>query len=117
MATIKSILKGCVISYNLIIEDESNCNLEYLFNVGSNVAHLKQGLSFEDYCQRTTQIENVATITTSEMTLLNICGLEKVTTQTKIKNVVCSKNLVNTHFLVLSTCLLTTYQSLTWFIS
>jgi hypothetical protein len=31
--------------------------------------------------------------------------------------VVCSKNLVNTHFLVLSTCLLTTYQSLTWFIS
>jgi hypothetical protein len=47
--------------HNLIMEDESNCNLEYLFNVGSNVSHLKQGLSFEDYYQGTTQIENVAT--------------------------------------------------------
>ncbi len=98
MATIKSIFIGCVISHNIIIEDESNCNLEYLFNVGSNVSHLKQGLSIEIYCQVTTQIENVATITTSKMTLSNICGLEKATTQTKVKNLVCSKKLVNTHF-------------------
>jgi hypothetical protein len=39
-----------VILHNLIIEDESNCNLKPLFDVGSNVSHLKQGLSFEDYC-------------------------------------------------------------------
>jgi hypothetical protein len=49
MATIKNILIGCVILHNLIIKDESNCNLEPLFDVGSNVSHLKQGLSFEDY--------------------------------------------------------------------
>ncbi len=61
MATIKSIIIGCVILQNLIIEDESNCNLKHLFNVGSNVSHLKQGLSFEDYYQGTTVIENVAT--------------------------------------------------------
>jgi hypothetical protein len=48
-----------VILHNLIIEDESNCNLEPLFDVGSNVSHLKRGLSFEEYCQGTTQIENV----------------------------------------------------------
>jgi hypothetical protein len=41
MATIKSILIGCVILHNLIIEDESNYNLEPLFDVGSNVSHLK----------------------------------------------------------------------------
>jgi hypothetical protein len=35
--------------------------------------------------------------------------------QTKTKNLICSKNLVNTHLLILSICLLTTYQSLTWF--
>ncbi len=52
---------GCVIMHNLIIEDESNCNLEPLFNFGSNVSHLKWRLSFEDYHQGTTQIENVAT--------------------------------------------------------
>jgi hypothetical protein len=61
MATIKSIFIGCVILHNLIIEDEYNCNLEQSFNVGSNVSHLKQGFSFEDYCQKITQIENVAT--------------------------------------------------------
>jgi hypothetical protein len=41
MATIKSIFIGCVILYNLIIEGESNCNLEPLFDVGSNVSHLE----------------------------------------------------------------------------
>jgi hypothetical protein len=41
MPTIKSILIGCVILHNLIIEDESNYNLEPLFDVGSNVSHLK----------------------------------------------------------------------------
>jgi len=61
MATIKSIFIGCVILHNLIIEDESNCNLEHLFDVGSNVSHLKQGLSFEDHFQGTTQIDNVVT--------------------------------------------------------
>jgi hypothetical protein len=61
MATIKSILIGCVILHNLIIEDESNCNLEHFFDVGSNVSHLKQGLSSEDHFQGTTQIENVVT--------------------------------------------------------
>ncbi len=39
-----------VILHNLIIKDESNCNLEHLFDVGSNVSHLKQRLSFGDYC-------------------------------------------------------------------
>jgi hypothetical protein len=47
--------------HNLTIEDESKCNLEPLFDVGSNVSHLKRRLSFEDYYQGTTQIENVAT--------------------------------------------------------
>jgi hypothetical protein len=61
MATIKSIFIGYVILHNLIIEDEYNCNLEQSFNVGSNVSHLKQGFSFQDYCQKITQIENVAT--------------------------------------------------------
>ncbi len=62
MANIKSILIGCdVILHNLIIKDESNCNLEHLFDVGSNVSHLKQGLFFENHFQRTTQIENVVT--------------------------------------------------------
>jgi hypothetical protein len=61
MATIKNILIGCVILHNLIIEDESNCNLEPLFDVGSNVSHSKEGLSFEGYLQGTTQIENVVT--------------------------------------------------------
>ncbi len=51
MATIKSMIIRCVILHNLIIENESNCNLECLFNVGSNVSHLKQGLSFEYYYQ------------------------------------------------------------------
>jgi hypothetical protein len=32
-----------------------------LFDVGSNVSQLKQGLFFENYRQGTTQIENVAT--------------------------------------------------------
>ncbi len=41
MATIKSILIGRVILHNLIIEGECNCNLEPLFDVGSNVSHLK----------------------------------------------------------------------------
>jgi hypothetical protein len=49
MATIKSIFIRCVILHNLILEDESNYNLEPLFDVGSNVSHLKQSLSFEDY--------------------------------------------------------------------
>jgi hypothetical protein len=61
MATIKSILIGCMILHNSIIKDESNCNLEHLFDVGSNVSHLKQGLSFEDQFQGTTQIENLVT--------------------------------------------------------
>jgi hypothetical protein len=51
---------GCVILHNLMIENESNCNLKPLFDVGSNVLHLKRGLFFEDYCQGTTQIEDVA---------------------------------------------------------
>jgi hypothetical protein len=51
----------CVILHNLMIEDESNYNLEPLFDVGSNVSHLRWRLSFEDYCQGNTQIENVAT--------------------------------------------------------
>jgi hypothetical protein len=61
MATIKSIPIGHVILDNLIIEDESTYNLEHLFDVGYNVSHLKQGLSFEDHFQGTTQIENVVT--------------------------------------------------------
>jgi hypothetical protein len=36
--------------HNLIIEDECDCNLEPWFDVGSNVSHLKWGMSFEDYC-------------------------------------------------------------------
>jgi hypothetical protein len=56
----KSIFIGCLILHNLIIEDESNCILEPLFDVGSDVSHLKQGLYFENYCQGTTQIENMA---------------------------------------------------------
>jgi len=56
-------------------------------------------------------------ITILEMTLSSIYGLKKATMQSKIKKLIYSKNLVNTHFLVLSICLLTTYQSLTWFIS
>jgi hypothetical protein len=39
-----------VILRNLIIKDESNCNLKHLFDVGSNVSHLKQRLFFGDYC-------------------------------------------------------------------
>jgi hypothetical protein len=46
---------------DLIIEDESNGNLEPLSHIGSNILHLKQGLCFEDYYQITTHIENVAT--------------------------------------------------------
>jgi len=42
-----------------------------LFDVGFNVSHLKRGLSFEDYCQGTTQIKNVA-ITILKMTLSHI---------------------------------------------
>jgi hypothetical protein len=52
--------RGCDL-HNLIIEDESNCNLEHLFDVGSNVSDLKQGLYFEDHFQVTTQIRNVVT--------------------------------------------------------
>jgi hypothetical protein len=61
MATIISIFIGRMILHNLIIKDELNCNLEHLFDVGSNVSHLKQGLSFEDHFQGATQIENVVT--------------------------------------------------------
>jgi len=50
---------GSVILYNLMIENESN--YKPLFDVGSNVSHLKRGLLFEDYCQGTTQIEDVVT--------------------------------------------------------
>jgi hypothetical protein len=37
-----------------------NCTLKPLFDVGSNVSHLKQQFIFEDYCQGITQIEDVA---------------------------------------------------------
>jgi hypothetical protein len=47
-----------MILHNLIIEDESNYNFDPLFDVGSNVSHLKRRSSFENYFQRTTQIEN-----------------------------------------------------------
>ncbi len=50
---------GFVILHNLMIKNDSN--YKSLFDVGSNVSHSKRGLFFEDYCQGTTQIEDVAT--------------------------------------------------------
>ncbi len=110
MAIIKSILIGCVILHNLIIEDESNCNLEPLFDVVSNVSHLKL---LKITTKDSPKLKMWVPITISKITLLNIYGLERVTMQIKIKFTVCSKKLVNTHSLVLSICLLITYQSLT----
>jgi hypothetical protein len=46
MATIKRILVGCVILHSLIIEDESNYNLEPSCDVGFSVSHLKVGIVF-----------------------------------------------------------------------
>jgi hypothetical protein len=57
MATINNIFIRCVILHNLIIEDESNCNLKPLCDVGSNVWH--DGLFVEDYYKITIEIENV----------------------------------------------------------
>ncbi len=59
MAIVKRILIGCVILHNLIIEDESNYNLEPSFDVRYNVSHLRWELFFEDYYQGTNEIENV----------------------------------------------------------
>jgi hypothetical protein len=45
---IQSKVFAYVILCNLIIEDASNCNIKPLFDVGSNVSHLKQRLFFEN---------------------------------------------------------------------
>jgi hypothetical protein len=59
MAIVKRILIGCVILHNLIIEDESNYNLEPSFDVRYNVSQLRWELFSEDYYQGTNEIENV----------------------------------------------------------
>jgi hypothetical protein len=61
---------SCVILHNLMIENESNCNLRPLFYVGSNVSHLNQGLFFEDYCQGQPKLKMWLPIIISKMT----CG-------------------------------------------
>ncbi len=58
MAPIKSIFIGDVILHNMIKKYESNCNLKPLFDIGSKGSHLKWGLFFKDYCQKTIEIEN-----------------------------------------------------------
>ncbi len=48
-----------MILHNLIIEDESNYNLEPSFDVRFSVSHLRWELFFEDCYQKTIEIENV----------------------------------------------------------
>jgi hypothetical protein len=77
---INSILIGCVILHNLIIKDDSNCNLEPLFDVGSIVSHLKL---LKIIVKELPKLKMWVPITISKMTLSNICGLKRAIIQIK----------------------------------
>lgn len=47
----------CLVLHNMTIKDEYNLNLEPSFDVKGNIT-FKRGLSFEDYVESATQIEN-----------------------------------------------------------
>jgi hypothetical protein len=57
MDTISDIMRACVIMHNMIIEDESGCNLEALFE-HSPTTQMRRGLTFEDDREATEELEN-----------------------------------------------------------
>ncbi len=57
--TIANIMIACVISHNMIMEDERDHNLEALFEPQSTGSQFRCGLSFEQYRQGTMDLEDV----------------------------------------------------------